>query len=223
MGGWIELKSLCDEHPIRVRRAPAVGPRKGGVVLIQEIFGVTADITALADEVAGRGYDVLAPSLYDRIEPGFQADHSTPEGLAKARAASLDTRWETVTGDVQACLDALRAAGPVFVMGFCYGGSATWVAACRCRGIAAASAFYGRLIVDFLDETPTCPIALHFGRSDPIIPMDNVARIAAAHPSVPVHVYEAGHGFASSRAHDFDAAAKALAFERTFALFDAND
>ena len=225
MGAWTQVTSLCDEREIAVYEAAArtgAYPAKGGIVLVQEIFGVTPDITGLCDEIAAKGYRVVAPSVYDRIEPRFTADHATPEGVAKARQASLETRWETVTGDIQACVDRLRVDGPVFAMGFCYGGSATWIAAARCRGLSAASAFYGRLIVEHLDEPPQCPIELHFGRTDPVIPMASVERIQSGYPDLTVHVYDAGHGFASSRAQDFDADAKGLSFERTFRLFQAN-
>lgn len=125
-----------------------------------------------------------------------------------------------MAGDIQAAADAL--AGPVFVTGFCWGGAATWLAACRCSGVAAASCFYGRRISELVDETPKCPTILHFGRKDASIPMEKVDEIAAKHPDLPIHIYDAGHGFVSDRRQDYDADCARLARLRTLQLFARN-
>jgi carboxymethylenebutenolidase len=127
------------------------------------------------------------------------------------------TPWDQVTGDIQAAIDAL--APPVFVTGFCWGGAATWLAACRCEGLTAAAAFYGRRISELVDETPKVPIILHFGKTDASIPLEKVEEIRERHPDVPVHLYEAGHGFVSDRRADYDADSARLARLRTLALF----
>jgi carboxymethylenebutenolidase len=222
-GSWIEVTSEADGFTFPVWRETARGRRKGGLVLIQEIFGVTRDIKRLAADFSAAGYEVLAPALFERQSPRFIASHRTKEGIAMARAAAEASSWDEVLGDVQACITRLAAArAPVFMTGFCFGGSVTWRAASRCDGLAAASGYYGRLVPDFIDEHPSCPTILHFGRNDPHIPMEGVERVIAAHPDVMVHVYEAGHGFASNRASDFDAEASALAKARTLDLFDSN-
>ncbi len=190
--------------------------RHGGLVLIQEIFGVTPHIQELCDSFAEQGYEVIAPSLYDRLEPGFQADHA-PEAMAKAVCYSQETPWDQVEGDLNAAIATL--AGPIFVTGFCWGGTATWLAACRCPGVAAASCFYGRRIPELLTETPKCPTILHFGKTDKSIPPEIVDQIAAAHPDLPIHLYDAGHGFVSDRGKDYDADAARLARLRTLQLF----
>lgn len=120
-------------------------------------------------------------------------------------------------GDLQAAIDAFR--GPVFVAGYCWGGAATWLAACRCDGVTAASAYYGRRISELVDETPRCPIILHFGKTDASIPMDKVEEIRARHPDVPVYIYDAGHGFQSDRRKDYHADSARLARLRTLKLF----
>lgn len=196
----------------------APGMRKGGLVLIQEIFGVTDHIKDLCDEYAERGFDVIAPSLYDRSEPGFQATYS-PEDIQKSIGYAGEFPIEGVLDDVQLCIDRLKNKGPVNITGYCYGGSVVWLAACRCEGLAAASAYYGRFAVNYLEETPKCPVILHFGEQDKSIPMDEVNTMIAAYPDVPIHVYDADHGFNSDRRVNYNEAAAGLALERTLALF----
>jgi len=215
-GEAIRLTSASDGFTFGAYHVRPDDARHGGLVLIQEIFGVTPHIQGLCDSFAEQGYEVIAPSLYDRLEPGFQADYA-PEAMAKAVKYSEATPWNQVEGDLNAAVAAL--AGPVFVTGFCWGGTAAWLAACRCPGVAAASCFYGRRIPELLGESPQCPTILHFGRADKSIPPEVVDRIAAAHPDLPIHLYDAGHGFVSDRSKDYDADAARLARLRTLQLF----
>ena len=100
--------------------------------------------------------------------------------------------------------------------------AAAWLAACRCTGLSAASAFYGRRITELKDETPKVPIILHFGKTDASIPLERVEEIREAYTDVPVHLYEAGHGFFSDRRTDYHADSARLARLRTLALFSNN-
>ena len=219
MGETITLTSGFDGFELTAYRARPTDARRGGLLLIQEIFGITDHIRELADSFAEEGYETIAPAFYDRLEPGFAADYSQ-EAIAKGVRYSQETSWDQVAGDAQAAIDALSA--PVFATGFCWGGAATWLVACRCSGISAASAFYGRRITELKDETPKVPIILHFGKNDASIPLDRVEEIREAHPDVAVHLYEAGHGFVSDRRADYDADAARLARLRTLALFSNN-
>ena len=219
MGETIRLTSRFDGFQLAAYRAPPRDARRGGLVLVQEIFGVTAHIRELCDGFAEDGYEVIAPSFYDRLAPGFEADYS-PESIDKGRALSEAAPWDQVQGDLQAAIDALAA--PVFVTGFCWGGAAAWLAACRCEGVAAAACYYGRRISDLVDETPKVPTILHFGKADASIPPEAVEAIAQRHPDVPVYLYEAGHGFVSDRRKDYHPDAARLARLRTLALFSRN-
>lgn len=215
-GQTIRLTSPADGFAFEAYRVAPRDARQGGLVMIQEVFGVTDHIRELADGYAEAGYEVIAPSLYDRQEPGFQAAYDG-EHLAKAVKYSNTTPWEEVAADLQAALDAL--APPVFVTGFCWGGAATWLAACRCEGVLAASSFYGRRIPELVAETPRCPIILHFGKTDASIPPETIEQIAAAHPDIPIYLYDAGHGFLSDRRADYDVDSARLARLRTLQLF----
>lgn len=218
MGDFITL-TAADGHAFDAWHAPAKGDRKGGLVLIQEIFGVTPHIRSLCDHFAERGYEVLAPAIFDRIGTRIECGY-TPEDIDKARTYADQMGVETPMQDIQACVDHLGPQGPVAITGFCYGGSLTWMAASRVSGLACASGFYGRLIPDHLDEQPQCPTILHFGSKDKTIPLEGAKRTAEMHPGVKVHFYQADHGFWSDRPANHDADAVALSEHRMLAFFD---
>ncbi|MDA0339016.1 MAG: dienelactone hydrolase family protein [Proteobacteria bacterium] len=218
MDDFIKL-TASDGHIFEAYRAEPDGDRKGGLVLIQEIFGVTPHIRSLCDHFAVLGYEVLAPAIFDRIKARVECGY-TQGDIDTAIKYAGEMGVETPLLDIQACITELKARGPVAITGFCYGGSLTWMAACRLDGLACASGFYGRLIPDHLDETPKCPTMLHFGSRDKSIPIDAARRTAEAHPEVKVHLYRANHGFWSDRPANHDDEAIALSEARMFALFD---
>ncbi|MCR5877366.1 dienelactone hydrolase family protein [Phenylobacterium sp. J367] len=219
MGGTIALKSRHDGFEFAAYHAKPTDARRGGLVLIQEIFGVTDHIRELCDGFAQDGYEVIAPAFYDRLEPGFAADYS-PESIQKGVEYSQATPWDQVAGDAQAAIDALSS--PVFVTGYCWGGAAAWLVACRCDGVAAAAGYYGRRISELVDETPRCPTILHFGKTDASIPLEKVDEIRDRHPDVAIYLYDAGHGFNSDRRRDYHADSARLARLRTLQLFARN-
>ena len=213
--------TMADGAAVGVYHVEPSGQRRGGLVLVQEIFGVTEHIREQCDRYAAEGYEVLAPALYDREAPGLQAGY-TPDGVQAALRIRDQHPFEQSIADVQTCIDSLKSKGPVFIVGYCYGGSVSWAAACRCTGLAAASGYYGSMIPKMADEAPRCPTILHFGRHDKSIPVDAVEALRARHPEVAVHLYDAGHGFNSDRRSDFHAESATLARSRTLALFRAN-
>jgi len=218
MGEMITLKSRSDGFEFDAYHCEPGDARRGGLVLVQEIFGVTAGIRQIADSFAEDGYEVIAPSMFDRSVRGLQVergsvDFQTLIGYATASFAH-------VPGDVQACIDAL--APPVFITGFCYGGTVAWLAASRCEGLTAAAGFYGGAIAtQFLDETPRCPVILHFGKKDQHITPDHWEKIRERHPDVPLYLYDADHGFFSPDRPPsiFDPDCARLARLRTLQLF----
>ncbi|HWA00585.1 MAG TPA: dienelactone hydrolase family protein [Caulobacterales bacterium] len=206
------IDSRHDGFALSAVRARARGQARGGVVVIQEIFGVTPHIREMCGVFADAGYEALAPGMFDRIESGFLAEPN-PEGFARGLAAVNASPWNQVAGDLQAAIDALPK--PCFVTGFCWGGTAAWIAAARCAGLSGASCFYGRLIAEHLDQRPRVPVMLHYGARDANIPEENRAKVAAAVPEAPLYIYDAGHGFCRRGGHDYDEAATALALART--------
>ena len=196
--------------------APDGQPRRGGLVILHAMWGVTPHIRDLCHRFAAEGYEVLAPSLMERQDAGF-ADADIDPARFAARQAAMEAMdfggrcWP----DVQAAIDAL--APPVMLMGFCFGGSAAWAAAAKCQGLAAAACFYGGHIARFADLEPRCPVILHFCRRDELIPPQDIAAIEARQPDVPVWMYDAGHAFVAPNAYHEDSAT--LAMLRTRQLF----
>ena len=216
-----EKMTMSDGAAISVYRAAPTGDLKGGLVLIQEIFGVTEHIRELCDGYAADGYEVLATALYDREHPGFEAAYNDEQFARAIELARVLHPIELSVTDIQTCVDALVDNGPVFITGYCYGGTMAFLAACRVKGLSAASGYYGGHIMPFIDEQPMCPTMLHFGRFDESIPIKDVEAISAAHPKIRVHVYEAGPGFNSDRRKDYHEPSADLARERTLELFRA--
>lgn len=217
MSETLLLHSKHDGFAVPAHHLPARGRAIGAVVVIQEIFGVTAHIKDIAAIFAEAGYDVLAPAMFERVAPGLDVA-ADAAGVTAGRAAFMATPWPQVVGDIQAAIDAL--GGPCFVTGFCWGGAASWAAAAHCSGVRAASGFYGRLITDMLDQPPRAPIMLHYGAEDASIPLTDVERVRAAAPAdTPIYLYQAGHGFCRRGSHDFNAPACELALQRTLDWF----
>jgi carboxymethylenebutenolidase len=216
MGERIALACREDGAPFAAYHAPPQEARRGGVVMLHAIWGVTPHIRALSDSLAEQGYEVIAPNLIDAADAPFVTQDLQPEILDARMAMGKATGWGLTTlPRVQACIDAL--AGPVFAMGFCYGGTTAWLAASRCQGLTAVSAFYGGDIAGYRDETPQVPTILHFGKTDSMIPLADVEAIREAHPERPIYLYDAGHAFVAPSGHHADSAR--LALLRTLQLF----
>jgi carboxymethylenebutenolidase len=224
MSETIKLTSTAaDGFQFSALHAQPEGKRLGGIVIIQEIFGLDEYVQADVERWAKLGFEALAPSMFDRYQVGFTAGHD--EGGYKAGFAALNaSNPEDALADLAACIAYLKDRGPVFMVGYCYGGAMTWQAAGRLEGLAAASSYYGGRVAESAALTPKCPIICHFGRKDEHIPADAVkAALASAQPQVPVYIYEnSGHGFNNDGRPDSDLNDAKLARERTLALFQAN-
>lgn len=213
---------MSDGATIGVYHVEPEGTRRGGLVLIQEIFGLTDHIKEQCDSYAAEGYEVLGPAIFDREAPGLQASYSQEDIQKCMKIARTEHPFALSVQDAQTCIDALASKGPVFITGYCYSGTVTWAVACRGTGLAAASSYYGGQIPQMADETPRCPTILHFGEHDKGIPLEGVETVRARHPEVQVYIYPAGHGFNSDRRTDYHAESARLARERTLALFRAS-
>jgi carboxymethylenebutenolidase len=217
MGRRVKL-TAADGHVLDAYRADAAGAAKGGVVVLQEIFGVNSYISEVCDDYASRGYSALAPSLYDRLQPGAAFAYSD-EGMKQARTLRVRLDWEKIELDVAAAIGALRPLR-VGTVGYCLGGSVSWLAACR-LGVEAASCYYPTDIAKQYQDHPRCPVVIHFAARDHIVGPDTVEKFKAAHPEIPAHVYEADHGFNCWQRPEagYDAVSAALALDRTLSLF----
>jgi carboxymethylenebutenolidase len=217
MGETVRLTSSGDGFAFDAWRVAPGDARRGGLVILHAIWGVTPHLKALAADYAERGYEVLVPSLFDRFRRGFPEADTDPALLARQMGFGAETNWgEGVLDVVQAAIDAL--APPVFALGFCFGGTTAWLAAARCTGLSAVASWYGGNIAgSHLTETPKVPTILHLGRTDELIPPGDVEKIREAHPDLPVFEYDAGHAFVAPNGYDAEAAR--LSTLRTLALF----
>lgn len=220
MGQTISL-TASDGTTFSAYRAEPSGPPKGGVVVVQEIFGVNDHIRSVADGYAADGYLAVAPALFDRVRGGVELGYDA-EGIDVGRKIAFeDLTVDQVMDDIAAAADCAAEGGKVGIVGYCWGGSMCYVASARLAGkIAAASGYYGGQIMPHLDERPTAPLVLHFGTEDHGIPLENVHAIAERWDHISVHIYDgADHGFNCDARASFHPDAAALAKQRTLALF----
>lgn len=214
----IELQA-SDGHVFAAYRADPASTARGGIVVVQEIFGVNEHIRDICDRLAGEGYAAIAPAIFDRQERGFETGYSPAEiEQAKRFIPSLD--FDGCLRDVDACREELSKLGRVGIVGFCLGGTIAYLAATRLGGVSAASCFYGGMIQRFADEVPRCATELHYGADDQSIPEANYRDVEARRPDVSLFVYEgAGHGFNCDRRASYAPQAAGLAWSRALALF----
>ena len=213
MGEDIRLKSKGGE--IGAYLAGPKGTPKGGVVVIQEIFGVNHHIKAVTDTFAEQGYLALAPRFFDHIKSGVELGY-TPDTIAEGRKYVTELGLDKPVQDVEAAIDELKRRGTrkVAVTGFCWGGTITWLSATRLKPDAAIG-YYGGGIHGTKNEKPQVPTMLHFGDKDMHIPMAHVNEVRTLHPNVLVYDYPADHGFHCDERGSYDAAASKQAMART--------
>lgn len=216
MGEVVQVRSAADGFAFDAYRAVPTDARRGGLVICHAIWGVTPHLRELADGFAEDGYETLVPSLFDRFQTGFAEANTDPALYPRQDGFARATRWGAdVLDAVQAAIDALQP--PVFLLGFCFGGTTAWLASARCAGLTAVASYYGGQIKDYLDETPKVPTILHLGKTDELIPPPDVEAIREAHPDLPVYVYDARHAFVAPNGFHADSAR--LSRLRTLALF----
>jgi carboxymethylenebutenolidase len=209
--------TASDGHRLGAYRADPGGAPVGGIVVIQEIFGVNHHIRSVCDRFAAEGYAAVAPALFDRQVRDFECGYS-PEEIEKARKFVANPDWDAMLRDTAAAIAELKSAGPVSITGFCMGGTVTFLAAARLDGLTAAVGYYGGRIVAFADEKPRCPTQLHFGDKDQSIPLTDVETIKQKRPDCDIHVYkDAGHGFHCDERGSYHEPSSRVAWERTLA------
>ncbi len=206
--------TAADGHSLAAYRAVPEGKPRGALVVLQEIFGVNSHIRSVADGFAADGWLAIAPALFDRVEPGVELGY-TPADMDRGRKIRAGVSNEAALLDIAAATQAVQSAGKVAVIGYCWGGTLAWLAACKQPGLAAAVAYYGGGLGEMLDLQPLCPVMAHFGDLDQHIPLSVAENLKKKHPDADVHVYHADHGFNCDQRGSFDPPSAALARERT--------
>jgi carboxymethylenebutenolidase len=219
MGSTVKLRA-SDGHELDAYVAQPDGKPWGGLVVLQEIFGVSEHIRAVADRFAQEGFYSVAPALFDRVERNVElADDQA--GMQKGIAIAQKLIIDNAVKDVDAALQyAGKATGkPAGVVGYCYGGTLAWLSATRLAP-AAAVGYYGGHIASFAGEEPRAPVMLHFGKHDTHIPESDVVKVQQAHPQVEIYWYDAGHAFNNETRASYNEKAAQEAMARTLAFFN---
>jgi carboxymethylenebutenolidase len=222
MGNIIDLTS-ADGFVFPAYVAQPAGQPKGGVVVLQEIFGVNSHIRSVADDYAAQGYLAVAPATFHRVKQGVELGYG-PDDMAAGSALKAAVEGLPAPGvmpDIQAAIDRAAQGGKVGIVGYCWGGLLTWRAACMLNGLSAAAPYYGGGMTtpDEVARKPKVPVLAHFGDQDHWIPLNSVEAFKKAHPEVQVEVYHANHGFNCDQRGSYDAPSAKLARERTLAFF----
>src|SRR5689334_5544787 len=193
MGKMIQL-TATDGHQLSAYRAEPAGKPKGALVVAMEIFGVNSHIRGVADGYAADGYLAIAPALFDRVQRDYEAGYSPDEiqkGIGFIQKINLDDTMK----DVAAAIADVASVGKVGIVGYCWGGTVAWKAACTLDTLSCAVPYYGGGIPGLIALQPKCPVLFHWGESDQSIPLDKAKAFAQAHPKQTHYFYAAGHGF----------------------------
>jgi carboxymethylenebutenolidase len=216
----IETVSLTtkDGHQFQACVAQPDGTPKGGVVVIQEIFGLTDHIRSMVEKFAAEGYLAIAPAMFDRVKPGIVLDYSDFDA-ARETMDKLD-RDQSIN-DLRAASEYVRSAGKVGIIGFCWGGAMADLAACNDLADAGVS-YYGRMTVEWLDQQPTCPMLYHYGDRDDLIPAQTVEKIQRKRLGNVCVWGSADHGFMCEDRPQYHKASANQSMEITLAFLQEN-
>jgi carboxymethylenebutenolidase len=205
-----------DGHEFQAWLAAPPGRPRGAVVVVQEIFGVNSHIRGVTDGYAAEGYVAIAPALFDRVRRRIELGYSA-EQMQEGQGYVKQLQRPQVLADLAAAIAVVKHAGRVGVVGYCWGGTIAYVAACDLP-LACAIAYYGGSIMKELEKHPKCPVMYHFGELDKHIPASDIAKIKVADPQGEFYLYPAGHGFNCDQRESYDATSAALARARSVAF-----
>ena len=193
------------------------GKPKGGIVVIQEIFGVTAHIRSMADRFAGYGYTAIAPAFFDHLESDVELGYDQV-GANKGKQLVAELGLERALEDVACAAESIVSAGKIGTVGYCWGGTVALLSAMR-LGLPSVS-YYGARNLAYLHEVPRAPLMFHFGEKDTSIPPEAVAKHREALPQMETFTYPANHAFNRDGSAPYDEASAKLAMQRTLAFFE---
>jgi carboxymethylenebutenolidase len=214
LGQFIELKA-ADGHSFAAYLAEPAGKPKGGLVVVQEIFGVNKHMRSVTDGFAADGYLAIAPAYYDRVQRNFEVAYG-PDDIKAGGAIRAQLQWDQTLADTVAALERIKSAGKAGITGYCWGGTVAWMAAARTAGLACAIPYYGGGIPDLIEEKPKVPTMCHFGELDKSPSPEKAKEVLAKYPEVLGHFYPgAGHGFNCDERGSYSPEASKLARQRT--------
>jgi carboxymethylenebutenolidase len=211
--------TATDGHRFSACCCEPTGERKGVVIIVQEIFGLTDHMCSLTQRFAKHGYLSIAPALFDRVEENVVLPYSE-SGAARGKEMVSQLDNDQVLLDLQGVINAYSPGNKIGVIGYCWGGSIAYLAASRLK-LDAGIAYYGTRIHQMLDNKPACPFMLHFGEQDKLVPMENIGMIRTANPDLPIHLYpNAGHAFSCEPRPSYHPISAEIAMDRSLTFLD---
>ena len=217
MGERISIMT-AGTHCIGAYLAKPGGKPKGGIVVVQEIFGVTAHIRSVADGYSRDGYTAIAPAFFDFVENDVELAYDKA-GTERGKNLAMEVGLDRAVEAVASAADSIKSSGKIGVVGYCWGGTVALLSAQR-LGFPAVS-YYGARNIAYLGQPLKAPVIFHFGANDRSITAEAVDKHRKAWPDAPVYVYEhCGHAFnrdVDKNVYNKDAAS--LALDRTLAFF----
>ena len=210
--------TASDGHSFSAYKSWPDSPAKCGVIVLQEIYGVTSYIRSVCDRFSHHGYLAVAPSLYDRLGRDVVLDYKKDSSTALEFREKVP--FDKVLADVAATAAHLQSIGnDVCIVGFCWGGTAAWLSAARVPGIKLSVSYYPTRLTGMVNEEPRCPVLIHLGERDHVTPLSMAGELRARHGAIlEVQIYPCGHGFDCHDRKDFHQPSSALALERTLAF-----
>ena len=188
------------------------------IILVYEIFGVTKHIHKVAHSLSSKGFLVQIPDLYSRIEKNIVLEYNK-KGFKKGIEFKEQLGWDLPVMDIVYCASVLKEEYPVNIMGFCYGGSLSWLASQRSFMFDKAVCYYGSSIPEFLEKSLNCPALLHLGKKDKGIPQKSVEKVKAFNKkyneNISIYEYDADHGFNCEDRVSYNKTAALLSMERS--------
>ena len=209
-----------DNHLLTAYISQPSGKPKGGIVILQEIFGVNSHIKEVTDFYASKGYLCIAPSLFDRVEKNVTLNYDE-NGILKGRHLK-NMCDKFALKDIEASISVVSSAGKVGVIGFCWGGSLSYRIGCEYSNLSASVCYYGGDIPKLRYLKPKCNILTHFGELDKGIPIKDVEVFKEKRPEVRTYKYPADHGFNCDHRRQFNKACARIALDRTLKFLEEN-
>ena len=219
MSEFIRLQSK-DKHNFKAYLSQPITKPKGGVIILQEIFGVNKHIQEITDLFSQHGYLSIAPCLYDRVEKNLDLEYTEEDITKGLELKSLCDKYALT--EIEATIPVVLAAGKIGIIGYCWGGSLAWRSACKFKNLSAVITYYGGEIPSLRNLTPNCKVLSHFGEFDKNIPIDEVDDFLKAHKEVLNYNYPADHGFNCNYRSQFNKKCSDIALNRTLKFLQNN-
>ncbi len=214
MGQHIQLTTQ-DGFSLSAYQALPEKDALGGIVILQEIFGVNAHIREVVDGYAELGYAAIAPAIFDRLETGVELEYNE-DGIERGlKLARQQLSVELAMLDIEAAAHQMKSHGSVATIGYCFGGFLAYLAACQDNSVDCSIAYYGGGITNVLDQHPGKPMLFHFAEQDHSIPLSDVDKVKVALPNAPLYIYPADHGFNCNHRGAWHEESALLARDRT--------